>query len=210
MSISVVQPANGTGTGVGTFFSDVTAGNLLVCGFLKLTSTTATVSDSMGNVWHKAVETLGISYGVSIWYAIAKASGPCGNITCNAGGPNDEVTWEVSGASVVDQTAIHNGTSAAITGACDGGTVNTTQANEFIVSVLWNTGTAYSGQSGWTFFQTSHFNGSQSVVETSLGSYISGEIVDPSIEFDAVTASFSAPGASGGSGGVVPMISSEW
>lgn len=66
---------SGSGSIVGTYGSNVTAGNLLIAGFSNNSTLISGVTDTLGNTWTKLIAGGLSSAFAEIWYAIANGSG---------------------------------------------------------------------------------------------------------------------------------------
>jgi hypothetical protein len=202
--IGLVQSNAIQGSGVGSlsvaFSASNAAGNLIIA-FVRMSTTTqsATVTDSVGNVYTDAVTQVQTTDGhqVHIFYA-KNILGGANTVIATFSATNNHpwlAIYEYRGLSTtspLDQTASAEGSDASP----NSGTALTTSANELLFAAtglpVGYTGTATAG-SGYTMLQqdtnTSHADNEGAVV-TSTGTYAATFSVSPSANWTAVLATF--------------------
>ena len=78
MAISIIQTAanNDSIQPFLTYQNSVTVGNMLIAAWIGNTSSTTTITDSLGNTWHQAVSNFGSGRGAIIGYAMVARGEP--------------------------------------------------------------------------------------------------------------------------------------
>lgn len=147
MAILVLQSTGNTANTTAqswtqAFGSNLSAGSMLVVGFLQgSTTATASISDS-GNSWtlasKSAASFAGISSELYVWTAINTLNGVGDTVTINVtGGVNIHgnlfTIAEISGVNAIDQLNTNSGQTSSGT-TFTGAALTTTQANEIIIS----------------------------------------------------------------------------
>lgn len=188
MAISVLQS---TGNSANTtaqswtqaFGSNLTAGSILVVGFLQgSTTATASISDS-GNSWTLQSETVasfaGISSKLYVWTAINTLNGVGDTVTINVtGGVNIHgnlfTIAEINGVNAVDQINSNNGQTSSGT-TFTAAAITTTVANEIVISFGAGSSTVVNPLAPFSLLGhangTSSFAVGESQIVSSVGTY---------------------------------------
>ena len=186
-------------------------GNLLVVGiqFLNTGVTITNVNDNVGNAYTEiagshAVDTAS-NWASDIWYAKNSTAGAT-TISVSTSGPVAgfaTVIWEFSGADItapLDQAAALN--SQPSSSIALGASVNTTSANEAVISLSAGAGTITGISAGNSFSNdsTATAHGWAHLVTTAAGAFTASWTANPAGTYASSTASFKSAAAGSGAG----------
>jgi hypothetical protein len=199
--VTFIQSNNTLSTTAGTttvstaFSSNVAAGDAIIVTTMVGGTTTSSVTDTLGNTYTKAVQTLsGGTDEIAIFYAL-NSTGGADTVTAHYAVANGFATvyiHEYAGvltSAALDKTSSGTGSGTAVS---SGATAATTSANELLIGMATSDHTITAGESGWNIRQNAGGNMSQDDVVSATGAYAATFTQNITGNWAAIIATFKA------------------